>query len=202
MNARDKAILTDLERFRCMSREDITDIHFAGMSTAVDRTNVVMKRLVRDGHVKVSRERRMYIYFPSENHIRLDSQKINHYLAIVRFFRDIRKVRQPELFRPEPKFGKGFAEPDVEMVWFNTPWFVEIQRNAFSKESSFERYEKYYLSQQWHELSWQTDPPVFPYVWIYGVGNYNTEKKRAIQVFHSDIPDLVTRLERKQKESR
>lgn len=58
MRNRDKAILNDLKRFRCMSRDDIIDLHFQGLNNAVTCCNTVMKRLRRDGHVdaNVSRD--------------------------------------------------------------------------------------------------------------------------------------------------
>ena len=33
MKNRDKAIIKDLQRFRCMSRDDIIDLHFQGLKS-------------------------------------------------------------------------------------------------------------------------------------------------------------------------
>ncbi|MHA4119940.1 replication-relaxation family protein, partial [Bacillus cereus] len=51
MKSRDKAIIKDLCRFRCLSRDDIIDLHFQGLKKAVTSCNTVMKRLRRDGSV-------------------------------------------------------------------------------------------------------------------------------------------------------
>ena len=66
MKNRDKAIIKDLQRFRCMSRDDIIDLHFQGLKKAVTCCNTVMKRLRRDGSVDANVSQRPYIYFPTE----------------------------------------------------------------------------------------------------------------------------------------
>lgn len=198
MKERDQAIMNNLAKFRCMSREDITDIHFSHLKQSVNNTNEVLKRLVRDGLIGVSKQRRMYIYFPSKS-IKHNSQKIDHYLAIVQFYRDIRKIREPERFEVEPRFGKkGTVEPDVELIWYKYPFFVEIQRHGFDKSKSFDLYEKYYLTDEWKELTWQdANNPKFPYVWLYGVGSYKFEKsENDIRYYHSDIPNMQERIEK------
>ena len=186
-----------------MSREDITDIHFSQLKQAVNCTNDVLKRLVRDGLIGVSKRQRMYVYFPSKS-IKHNSQKIDHYLAIVKFYRDIRKIREPERFEVEPRYGKkGTVEPDIELIWFKLPFFTEIQRHGFNKSKSFELYEKYYLTEEWHELPWQDQSnPKFPFVWIYGVGTYKTEKSdNDIRYYHSDIPNMLERIEKHLKKT-
>lgn len=197
MNARDRAIIDSLSKFRCMSRADITDLHFSGLRGAVKRSNEVLKRLTRDGLISVSKRERMYIYFPAKS-IKHNSQKIEHYLAIVRFYLEVRKIQEPDRFEVEPRYGKkGTIEPDIEMVWFGRPFFVEVQRHGFDKSKSFNLYEEYYMTEDWHELPWQNKSnPRFPYVWIYGVGKYEIEKSENIRFYHADILSMIGRIEK------
>ena len=72
MKNRDKAIIKDLQRFRCMSRDDIIDLHFQGLKKAVTCCNTVMKRLRRDGSVDANVSQRPYIYF--RNRVRFENE--------------------------------------------------------------------------------------------------------------------------------
>lgn len=89
MKSRDKAILGDLKRFRCMSRDDIIDLHFHGLKNAVTCCNTVMKRLRRDGHVDANITQQPFIYFPQPSTLRKTSQKIPHFLGIVDAYKQL-----------------------------------------------------------------------------------------------------------------
>lgn len=197
MNDRDRAIIDSLAKFRCMTRADITDIHFPNLRDPVKRTNEVLKRLTRDGLISVSKRERMYVYFPAKS-IKHNSQKIDHYLAIVKFYRDVRKIKEPDRFEVEPRYGKkGTIEPDIEMIWFKLPFFVEVQRHGFDKAKSFKLYEDYHATDEWKELTWQDrNNARFPYVWIYGTGKYETDKSENVRFYHSDILDMLGRIEK------
>lgn len=178
MNSRDKAIVADLKRFRCMTRDDIAAIHFNGVKHAITHTNRVLKRLRRDGIIECSKEWRQYVYFPSPS-IKKDSAKINHFLAIVDFYKQLLQYESPKTFVVEPKYGKGNPEPDVFMIWQRAPFFVEIQRSFYSDKVMKEkvtRYERYYHDEQWKLEAWQPeDKKVFPRVWIVSENKYNIE---------------------------
>lgn len=75
MRKRDLAILKDLERFRCMTRDDIINLHFAGLKNPVTCANTVLKRLRRDGHIEVNTDFQPYIYFLSPSPINQDVAK-------------------------------------------------------------------------------------------------------------------------------
>lgn len=89
MKNRDKAILSDLKRFRCMSRDDIIDLHFNGLKNAVTCCNTVMKRLRRDGQVDANITQQPFIYFPQPSTLRKTSQKIPHFLGIVDVYKQL-----------------------------------------------------------------------------------------------------------------
>ena len=158
MKNRDKAILKDLHRFRCMSRDDIIDLHFQGRKKAVTCCNTVMKRLRRDGSVDANVSQRPYIYFPQPSTIRKTSQKIPHFLAIVDVYKQLLQYEKPKVFKVEPKYGKAYMEPDIFTIWRQSPFFIEVQNSVYSKkvmQEKVNRYEFYFHSLEWRQESWQ-----------------------------------------------
>ncbi|WP_144608519.1 replication-relaxation family protein [Bacillus cereus] len=158
MKSRDKAILSDLRRFRCMSRNDIIDLHFHGLKNAVTCCNTVMKRLRRDGHVDANITQQPFIYFPQPSTLRKTSQKIPHFLGIVDVYKQLIHYEKPKLFKVEPKYGKEFMEPDAFTIWRRSPFFIEVQKSVYSKkimQDKINRYELYFRSQEWHNEPWQ-----------------------------------------------
>lgn len=194
MNARDKAIISDLERFRCLTRDDIADLHFPNVKNAINETNKVLLRLRREGIIVVSKERRKYLYFPDKS-IKKDSQKIGHFLAIAEFYRELRKHEAPTRFDVEPKLGgKGFPEPDVFMAWKRTAFYVEIQNSTFSHtvmQAKLKRYEAYYNSGVWQREPWQGEKKLFPFVWIVGKGNYKTDGF-PYRILQGDVDQILS----------
>lgn len=192
MRDRDKAILKDLERFRVLSRNDIIDLHFSGLKNPIASCNTVLKRLRRDGLIEANKDRQPYLYFPSPSPIKKDSAKIPHFLKIVEFYKSVRKISQPRIFNIEPKYGKGFMEPDVFMIWKKAPFFVEIQRSVYSDKvmkDKVRRYEMYYLSNEWQKEVWQPqNKKVFPTVLILTDTKYKIESHyiRFIQIASID----------------
>lgn len=115
-------------------------------------------------------------YFPV-NGIKKDGAKVNHFLAIVEFYKQLLPVEPPRIFEVEPKYGKGLPEPDVFMIWQRAPFFVEIQRSIYSEKvmrEKLQRYEQYFYTDQWKLEAWQpVDKKVFPRLWIVGENKYN-----------------------------
>ncbi|HDR3908585.1 MULTISPECIES: replication-relaxation family protein [Bacillus] len=170
MRSRDKVILSDLKRFRCMSRDDIVDLHFQGLKNAVTCCNTVMKRLRRDGHVDANISQQPYIYFPQSSTLRKTSQKIPHFLGIVDVYKQLIHYEKPKLFKVEPKYSKEFMEPDAFTIWRRSPFFIEVQKSVYSKkimQDKINRYELYFHSQEWHNESWQPkESKFFPSILI------------------------------------
>lgn len=171
MKKRDMDILKDLQRFRCLTRDQLIELYFSALKNPVTSCNTVLKRMRRDGHIEVSTKQQPYIYFSSPSPIKKDSAKIPHFLAIAQFYIALsEKPEKPKEFIVEPKYGKGFMEPDAFMIWKRAPFFVEIQRSVYSKkvmDEKFKRYMQYYMSGQWQNEPWQPkENKVFPRVLI------------------------------------
>lgn len=179
MKKRDMAILNDLQRFRCMTRDDIIDLHFQGLKQPVTSCNTVLKRLRRDGYIEVNKDRQPYIYFPAPAGIKKDSAKIPHFLEIVDFYKQTLQHEQPKTFIVEPKYCKGFMEPDAFMIWKRSPFFVEVQRSVYSEKimnEKVQRYEAYFMSNEWQQEPWQpANKKVFPAVILITDNRYNIQ---------------------------
>ncbi|RJR23618.1 hypothetical protein C4578_04050 [Candidatus Microgenomates bacterium] len=194
MRKRDLAILNDLTRFRCLTRDDIVNLHFSGLKNAVTCCNTVLKRLRRDGQIEANTTMQPYIYFLSPSPIKKDSAKIPHFLKIAQFYQQIQKLEDPRTFIVEPKYGKGFMEPDAFMVWKRAPFFVEIQRSVYSERTMNEkvkRYEAYYHSREWEKESWQPrDKKVFPRILVLSDTRYKIES--TLRFFQAqNIEDFI-----------
>lgn len=195
MNKRDLAILSDLERFRCLTRDDIIDLHFRHLKQPVTGANTVLKRLRRDGYIEANMNQQPYVYFASPVPIKKDSAKIPHFLRIVDFYKDVRKHEEPKTFIVEPKFGKGFMEPDAFMIWKRGPFFVEIQRSVYSQKvmkEKIQRYEAYFASNEWQQEPWQpSSRKVFPTVLMLTDTRYSIESENIKFVQVQNIEQLL-----------
>ncbi|WP_088039801.1 replication-relaxation family protein [Bacillus mycoides] len=199
MKNRDKAILGDLKRFRCMSRDDIIDLHFHGVKNAVTCCNTVMKRLRRDDHVDANISQQPYIYFPQPSTLRKTSQKIPHFLGIVDVYKQLIHYEKPKLFKVEPKYGKDYMEPDAFTIWRRSPFFIEVQKSVYSKkimQDKINRYELYFHSLEWHNESWQPKgSKFFPSILIitekhYDISSFNLRIFQASSI--SNFLDNLT----------
>lgn len=195
MRKRDIAILNDLQRFRCLTRNDIIDLHFKDLKQPITSCNTVLKRLRRDGHIEVSVNLHPYLYFPSPSPIKKDSTKIPHFLKIVEFYKSLLKFQEPKTFIVEPKYGKGYMEPDAFMIWKRGPFFVEIQRSVYSSkvmDEKVKRYDDYYFSDLWKDEPWQPQNiKVFPSVIVTTDTRYNIESEYVKFIQVQNIEQLV-----------
>lgn len=181
MRKRDKSICDNLARFRCLTRDDIIDLHFKNLKYPISAANTVLNRLRLQGHITANINQQPYVYFVNPSPIKKDSQKIPHFLAIVDFYKQIIKFKKPEIFQIEPKFDKGMCEPDICMVLNSIPFFVEIQKNHYSSKvmnAKMQRYEKYYASGLWKNEHWQVKGnEKFPHVWFVTDTRYSIQSK-------------------------
>lgn len=195
MNSRDLAILKDLQRFRCLSRDDIIDLYFSHLKQPVTGANMVLRRLRLEGHLEVNTKVQPYVYFASPSSIKKDSTKIPHFLKIVECYKGLLKFEQPRSFIVEPKYGKGFMEPDAFMIWKQAPFFVEIQRNIYSEKvmsEKIKRYEAYFMSEEWKREPWQpVNKKVFPAVIMLTDTRYTIESSNINFIQVQSIEQLM-----------
>ncbi|PGX77759.1 replication-relaxation family protein [Priestia megaterium] len=170
LRKRDKEIIEALSLFRCLSRDQIAFMFFSNLKSPITSTNHVLKRLRRESYIVANTERQPYIYFLNPPSIKIGSQKINHYLAIADFYISVCKEEKPKVFRVEPRYGGGFMQPDIFMIWKNNLFFIEIQNSIYSSEvmnGKINRYIDYYYSDEWRYKHLQNETiSEFPLVWI------------------------------------
>ena len=190
LSKRDKAICIDLNRFRCMSLDDIADIHFKGLKKPKNSANNVLKRLYRDGHIKRSTAFQPYVYFGKEVSIKSDSAKIGHFLAIVQVYREMSLFGQFDVFQVEPKYGsKGTVEPDIFCIYNKSPFFIEVQKTVYSQKTMDEklkRYEKLYDSKIIEKEPWQPkNNKQFPIVLIISEQRFSLDDLYSFELFQA-----------------
>lgn len=194
MRDRDKAILKSLEQFRCLSRDDLIKMHFAGIKDGVNAANRVLRRLRDRGEVEVISSHAPYVYATKPSPIKKDSQKIPHYLEIADVYHQMASVRKPAIFIPEPKFGKGLPEPDAFALW-GRPMFIEVQRNQYSPNvwaDKFARYRTLYNRGDWVREPWQKKEPIFPWLIILTINRITIPEGLPFKIFQvPSISDLV-----------
>lgn len=182
LTKRDKAIIKDIERFRVMDRDSIAEIHFANLKNPNQAANTVLLRLIREGHLQRSTSFSPYVYFSSDSQMKKNSAKINHFLAILEVYKEMKQIGQLETFMVEPKYvpkGDG-AEPDIYAVYRKTPFFIEVQKSVYSEKVMNEKLDRYidlYNSGVFENT--------FPRLLILSEQRYAIDKDYPLKVFQS-----------------
>jgi hypothetical protein len=193
MRKRDKAIIDDLNKFRCMSRDQIVTLHFNNVKHPIKNANDVLKRLRLYGYIEANTERQPYVYFPVPSVMKRESAKLDHYLAIADVYIDMCAYEQPREFIVEPRYGADYMQPDAFAIWKGTPFFIELQRTVYSEntmKAKFDRYKRYFASEEWREETWQPQKKkVFPCVLVISPTRYGIAAGN-IRVFQA--PDIKT----------
>ncbi|WP_423410237.1 hypothetical protein AABM38_10050 [Heyndrickxia sp. MSNUG] len=192
---RDKAIIEDLRRFRCLDRDSIAELHFAGLKKPVHSANNVLLRLLRDGQVTRSNIYTPYVYFPADTPIKKTSQKVGHFLAILDVYKELRKLGDLGTFMVEPKYGKkGVAEPDVYCQYRRTGFFVEVQRTVYSEKQMREKLDRYV---DLYNSGIMASP--FPHVLILGNHRYTIDGDYSFRIFQANsFTEFVQSLKQQQ----
>ncbi|KMJ59386.1 hypothetical protein AB685_00395 [Bacillus sp. LL01] len=190
LTKRDKAILSDLNRFRVMDRDSIAELHFAGLKNPRFAANNVLLRLVREGHIKRSTAFVPYVYFGGDVNMKQNSAKIGHFLAILDVYKEMMRSGGCAMFLTEPKYGrKGTVEPDIFCIFRKKPMFIEVQRTIYSEKKMAEklaRYEALYNSGIIAQEPWQpANKTVTPHVLIITEQRYAIEPRYPFKVFQT-----------------
>ncbi|MFD5851104.1 hypothetical protein ACFWGC_13015 [Cytobacillus pseudoceanisediminis] len=181
LTKRDKAIITDLNRFRVMDRNSIAELHFANIKNPITAANTVLLRLIREGHIQRTTATIPYCYYGNELTIKKNSAKIGHWLAILEVYKEMRKHRPVETFQVEPKYGgKGTVEPDIFTVFRKTPFFIEVQKTLYSDKQMAEKINRYVDLCRSNVL-----PKPFPHVLIVSEQRYAIDGVWPFKVFQA-----------------
>lgn len=200
LSARDRAIISDLERFRCLSRDDVCHIHFRDVKHPVKAANSTLLRLFRQNIIDRSNAYEPFVYLPVNSTLQKQSQKIQHFLAIVQVYRDLLDYEAPSVFKVEVKYAKALAEPDIFMIVRDSPIFCEVQRSVYSEKvmaEKIQRYESLYDSGLVNEESWQpAGRTVFPSLLIIAPTRYAVTSERFPIIQAASISEFMKRYAR------
>lgn len=184
LKSRDKKILEALELFRCMKRDQIKELFFKDLKNPITATNIVLKRLRRDGYIEAKTSVQPYIYFLNPSTVKKESQKLNHYLSIVDFYIQLCEFQVPTEFQVEKRYGNRFMQPDIFMEWNKKLFFVEIQRSRYTTEimdEKIQRYIDYFNYKGWNLYSSNKLDSDSPFIWIVSKSPYQLRTKNIIQ---------------------
>jgi hypothetical protein len=175
MRKRDKEIIAALERFKCLTRDQIATLFFNHCKKPHTNANFVLKRLRRDGYITANTDKsfHQYIYFPNPSTIKKNSQKVDHYLLIAQIYIDMMKYDAVKQYDIEPILD-GFI-PDAFARWKGSRWFIEAQNSLYTTKQTQQKLKQYlewYQSGEWKYTQFvNTNKPIFPHVLIIGKVN-------------------------------
>lgn len=195
---RDRLIIADLARFRCMSRDHICELYFSRTKQPKTNANFVLKRLKDTGYIRADTNKSPFVYYPTDTKLKMGSQKTDHFLSIVQVYLDLKRLGKLVRFDVEPKYGiKGNVEPDVFAIWQGAPWFIEVQRSNYTDkimQQKLRRYERFKQEGYYKRLDWQPREVIFPHIWIIGERKYDTSWLQGIRTFQSkSVNDFMFR---------
>jgi hypothetical protein len=181
LSKRDKAVIEDLNRFRVMDRDSISELHFSNMKNPKDSCNHVLLRLLRDGHIQRSQSFVPYVYFGPNVKVKHNSAKIGHFLSILEVYKEMLRSRKNLTeFTVEPKYGsKGTVEPDIFCIYRNTPFFIEVQRTLYSEKQMNEKMKRY------EDLYHSGIMKPFPHVFILSEQRYSIDIDLPFKLFQA-----------------
>jgi hypothetical protein len=201
MRKRDKEIVRAVEKFRCLTRDQIAEMFYSHTKNPATNCNYALKRLRDRGYIVADTNRTPYVYFPAQSKLKKNGQKVDHFLAIADFYLDLLrndwKIRQ---FDIEPRYEGADVRPDIFTIANGSPFFVEIQNSVYSTRvmaKKIKLYERFYDSGYWRSFDWQpADRSIFPFVWIVGENTYKVSSNRFRIVQSKDVADLMRQIRR------
>lgn len=190
LTKRDKGIIEDLNKFRCMDRDSIAELHFQGLKNPSYAANNVLLRLLRDGHIQRSTAFVPYVYFGPDTNMKKNSAKIGHFLAILNVYKEMIKHGVVDSFLVEPKYGeKGTVEPDIFAIYRKAPFFIEVQKTIYSEKQMSEKLNRYLnlYTSGIRDDSWITPSgkKMFPHVLIISEQRYAVDGKYPFNVLQA-----------------
>ena len=145
MRKRDLDILASLEKFKVLDSKMIAELHFYNLANPIQTANRVLKRLRTDGYIVANTDNRFspYLYFLNPSPIKIDSQKLDHYLLIANTFIDMNKYGKVSSFEVERKPEHAQFIPDGFAEWLGKKWFIECQNSLYTANMLYKKIDKY-----------------------------------------------------------
>ncbi|MCM3786900.1 replication-relaxation family protein [Domibacillus indicus] len=179
-----------------MDRDSVAAIYFSHVKDPIQATNATLLRLYRQDLIERTTDYQPFVYFPANSSMKKNSQKIPHYLELVKVYIDLLAYEQPDIFRTEIQYQKGLAQPDIFTVFKKSPLFIEVQRSTYSEKLMKEkiaRYEALYDSHLLDSEPWQPQgkSPVFPAVLLLTTKKYAIKSDRFAVIQAESIDEFM-----------
>jgi len=212
LSQRDKDIIAFINQFRAVDRDSLVDLFFKQLKSPVNACNSVMVRLYRLGLIERTQQYSPTVYLPVDAKIKKNSQKILHFLSILDVYKQMSTYSTPKqvIVEDKPTGRKGGIEPDLFCIFKGSPFWIEIQRNQYTKQkmqAKINLYEEFFFSDEWQALHWQLEDrsPIFPSIILITPVRYavSSDHIRIIQV--ASIHELMEKYKspaKSQKEAR
>ncbi|MEH7086497.1 replication-relaxation family protein [Neobacillus drentensis] len=207
MKPRDLEILKSLEKFKCLTRDQIAAIHFNKNARPHISANQVLKRLRRDNYITANTDRsfQQYIYFNNPSPIKLDSQKLDHYLLMNQTIIDMMQYSPITEFHFETSIPDADFIPDINVKgWLDNDWFIECQNSLYTTKqlySKLDRYKSYFDKGYWNNekvliigkvnLKFDTDDYPFKVKQVRGIEDLSDVIKRFKEVKLQEFKEKV-----------
>jgi hypothetical protein len=207
MKSRDLAILNSLEKFKCLTRDQIAALHFSKNARPHITANQVLKRLRRDNYITANTDRsfQQYIYFSNPSPIKIDSQKINHHLLINQTIIEMLSYSSINEFHFETKQQDADFIPDIYVKgWLGKDWFIECQNSLYTVKQFYSKLDKYkdyynkgYLNNErvliLGKINLKFDPEDYPFkiMQIKGINDLNEAIQRFKEVKFQEFKEKV-----------
>ncbi|WP_342541066.1 hypothetical protein MHI39_08315 [Heyndrickxia sp. FSL K6-6286] len=145
MKKRDLEIIQSLEKFKCLERDQIAALHFQKNKRPHVIANGVLRRLRMAGYIQANTDRafQQYIYFPVPSSMKINSQKIDHYLMIAQGYIDLNRMSPVTNYDIEPKIKDADFIPDVICEWMGKKYFIEYQNSLYTAKQMHQKINKY-----------------------------------------------------------
>lgn len=192
---RDKQIIQTVERFRCLSRDQIAALFFSHCKKPATNANMTLKRLRDRKYLTVSPYRQPFIYTLNPSPIKKDSNKIDHFLALSDVYIRLLQHGNVKVFEVEKRYPDADVRPDIFTIFKGTPLYIEVQNTAYSNkvmQKKIDLYNEFYDSGKWKELWWQKqDRKYFPYLVLISGTKYDLDTGRIQVVQFRDVGEFI-----------
>jgi len=203
MRKRDKEIIQTLQLFRAMTRDQIAELFYGYTKSPSTNANFALKRLRDRGYIEADVTSQPYTYFPKPSRIKVNGQKVEHFLKITDFYLQLLKHGEKDIkhFSIEPQFPNIDVRPDIFMLWRGTYFFTEVQNTHYTQkvmQQKINRYEAFMKSNEWKEcLPFKVKN--FPTIWIIADHTYNVKSDYVRIVQSKDVNTLLARMKPKKE---
>lgn len=143
------------DTFPAANRDQLARLFFSDRSNPILKCTQTMQQYRQDKPkwIDVNKEKRPYVYFAYPLRIKKQSAKLDHWMALVDVYHDLKEAAVPfEIVEMEYSFGKGYPQPDLILQINDHCLFVEVQRTKETRmQKKIDQYRNLFIKSK-HEI--------------------------------------------------